>query len=387
MHRLGSPPPRSLELVRLCSRGMTTDDMNSHLQNLRMEARTLPETPGVYFWRDVDDEVLYIGKAVNLRARVTSYFSTATHDRRTRDLLSRARSIQYEMTSTELEALFRESALIKRTQPPFNRALRTSRQPYFLTFDGARRDPFMEVSRSADDPASLYFGPFRTGRAVRETMAFLHEVLPLRKCTAAAPKCRPCLYFQMHTCAAPALDEDHRARHQEAINQLFELLDGRTDRVTQWLQRKRDKLSEALLFERAAEVQERLDALTVADRQHAILEAAMQCRCVVVHTFSDTDPGGRLLLVAHGHVLSVREGLEVDAGVIARWVRAHTAVIGAIERQQSDIDAASVFERWIVCNRKNVRWVAIPPETTDADLLDRVGFVLNVAPERSARAL
>ena len=341
-----------------------------------MEARSLPETPGVYFWRDGDDEVLYIGKAVNLRARVTSYFSTATHDRRTRELLSRARSIQYEMTSTELEALFRESALIKREQPPFNRALRTSRQPYYLKFDGGRRDPFMEVARSADDPASLYFGPFRTGRAVRETMAFLHEVLPLRKCTAAAPRCRPCLYFQMHTCAAPVLDDEHRARHQDAINQLFELLDGRTDRVAEWLRRKRDKLSESLLYERAAEVQERLDALTVAERQHTILEAAIQCRCVVVHAFPADDTTGRLLLVAHGHVLSVRDGHELDAAVIARWVRAHTAVIGALERQQSDIDAASVLERWIVCNRRSVRWVAIPPEATDADLLERVDFVL-----------
>lgn len=360
--------------------------MHSHLQALRTEARLLPESPGVYFWRDGDDEVLYIGKAVNLRARVNSYFSTAAHDRRTRALLSAARSIRYEMTSTELEALFRESALIKREQPPFNRALRTSRKPFYLKFDGARRDPFMEVARSAEDPTSLYFGPFRTGTGVRETMAFLHAVLPLRKCTAAAPKCRPCIYYQMHTCAAPALDDEHRQKHQDAIGQLFELLDGRTDRVNDWLERKRDKLSESLLFERAAEIQERLNHLKALDRQHAILEAALQCRCVVLRQSDGTGNNERMLLVAHGHVLSVRDGLECDAPAIVRWIRAHNAVIGALEHQQSEIDAASVLERWIVCNRKQVRWVAIPPNSTEDDLLDRVNFILGTAKQRSRSA-
>jgi excinuclease ABC subunit C len=350
--------------------------MQSHLQALRMEARLLPESPGVYFWRDHEDEILYIGKAVNLKARVTSYFSTAAHDRRTRDLLARARSIQYELTSTELEALFRESALIKREQPPFNRLLRTSRRPYYLKFDGAQRDPFMEVARSTDDSSSLYFGPFRTGRGVRETMAFLHAVLPLRKCTAAAPKCRPCIYYQMHTCAAPALDDEHRQKHQDAIGQLFEMLDGRTDRVTAWLERKRDKLSESLMFERAAEIQERLDQLKVVEQQHAILEAAMQCRCVIVRQSDEDGADERMLLVAHGHVLSVRNGRELDSAAVVRWIRAHNAVIGAVERQQSEIDAASVLERWIVCNRNHVRWVAIPPDATEDDLLDRVNFIL-----------
>jgi excinuclease ABC subunit C len=353
--------------------------MQSHLPALRAEARLLPESPGVYFWRDEEDEVLYIGKAVNLRARVMSYFSTAAHDRRTRDLLSRARTIQYELTSTELEALFRESALIKQEQPPFNRLLRTSRKPYYLKFDGARQDPFMEVARTTEDPSSLYFGPFRTGRGVRETMAFLHAVLPLRKCTAAAPKCRPCIYYQMHTCAAPALDDEHRQRHQETIGRLFEMLDGRTDRVTQWLERKRDKLSDALLFERAAEIQERLDQLKALERQHAILEAAMQCRCVVVRQTDETSGGERMLLVAHGHVLSVRDGREFDSTAVLRWIRAHNAVIGAVQHQQSEMDSASVLERWIVCNREHVRWVAIPPDATDDDLLDRVTFILGTA--------
>ncbi|HEX6507147.1 MAG TPA: GIY-YIG nuclease family protein [Chloroflexota bacterium] len=359
--------------------------MTNHLDVLRSEARQLPEAPGIYFWYDGDGQVLYIGKAVNLRSRVSSYFSNAHRDRRTRELLSYARSIRYEVTSTELEALFRESASIKREQPPFNRALRTSRRPYYLKFDGSRQDPYMEVARSTADPDSQYFGPFRTGRVIRETMAFLHDMLPLRKCTAEAPRCRPCIYYQMHKCAAPALDDVHREKHREAILQLFDLLDGRVDRVTAWLERKRDRLSESLLFERAAEVQERLDRLRELDSQHAILEAAIQCRCVLVQQSDNVTNEVRLLLVAHGHVLSVRDGNGADTDAVARWILAHSAVIKSVERQQSEIDAASVLERWIVVNRRSVRWVAIPDVASDDDLLDRVSYVLGSAARPATR--
>jgi hypothetical protein len=133
------------------------------------------------------------------------------------------------------------------------------------------------------------------------------------------------------------------------------------------------------MFERAAEIQERLDRLKMVGEQHAILEAAMQCRCVIVRQSDEDGAGERMLLVAHGQVLSVRNSHENDTSAVVRWIRAHNAVIGAVERQQSEIDAASVLERWLVCNRNHVRWVAIPPDATEDDLLDRVDFILGEA--------
>ena len=114
--------------------------MADNLPDLREQARSLPEAPGVYFWRDARGQVLYVGKAVNLRARVMSYFSTARRDRRTSDLLQRSRTITCEVTSTELDALFRESALIKQFQPRFNRLLLTSRRAYYIKVDAAHPD-------------------------------------------------------------------------------------------------------------------------------------------------------------------------------------------------------------------------------------------------------
>jgi excinuclease ABC subunit C len=360
--------------------------MSIHLDLLRETARTLPEAPGVYFWEDEDGVVLYIGKAVNLRNRVTSYFSAARRDRRVREMISKARTIRHEIMSTELEALFRESALIKEYKPHFNRALLTSKAAFYLKIDRSRPDPYLETARSTSDEDSLYFGPFRSGRALRETMAFLHDVLPLRKCTQQKPRCRPCMYFQMHKCAAPALDQVHRARHEEAIGRLFDLLDGREDRVMAWLERKRDRLCESLLFEQAAEVQERIDAFQEIQRKNALLETAMQCRCVLVQHTPQDGAASRLLLVAHGHVVSTREVLSPDPTGIAHWLRAHEPVIKALIDQQSPVDAALVFQRWVSTHRNRVRWVAFPSLDSSEDLLERVKYVLGLNTREPATA-
>jgi excinuclease ABC subunit C len=349
---------------------------SAHFDELRAIARALPDAPGVYFWEDANGVVLYIGKAVNLRNRVTSYFSSARRDRRIRDLISRSVRIRHELTHTELEALFRESALIKQHQPQFNRALLTSKPAFYLKIDRSRPDPYVETARSTEQPNCLYFGPFRSGRALRETVAFVHDVLPLRKCTREKPKCRPCVYFQMRKCAAPALDETRRAAHDEAIEKLFDLLDGREDRITAWLEGKRDRLSEALLFERAAEIQDRIDVFHEIQRRNAILEAAMQCRCVLVSHQPRESTCQKLLLIAHGHVVSTREIDVIDPEAIARWLCAHEPVIRAVRLQQSPVDAALVFQKWVSSHRDRVRWVAFPSVEINDDLVERVRYVI-----------
>lgn len=354
--------------------------MHEHLDELRAQARDLPELPGVYFWVDGLDRILYIGKAVNLRARVTSYFSNARRDGRTRDLVGCARSIRFEITATELDALFRESALIKRHQPPYNRMLRTSRRLYYLKLESDTPDPYLQIVREIEPDGALYFGPFHTSTVVRETVAFLHNVLPLRKCAAQHPRCRPCIYHQMGTCAAPLLDEVHRKQHQEAIAHLNDLLDGRQDRVVHWLEEKRNRLSDGLMFERAAEVQSRLDTLReMLDRQ-VVLEAAVRCRHVLILDRGRPGDQPRVLLVARGKVLSTRDVKDMSVTEVERWIRAHAPLARTIQPEQSDLDAASVLEGWIRYRRDAVRWTSVPPELSAHELSQRVAYVLESLP-------
>lgn len=350
--------------------------MHEHVPELRAQARELPELPGVYFWVDGLDRILYIGKAVNLRSRVTSYFSNARRDGRTRELISCARSLRFEVTHTELDALFRESALIKRHQPPYNRLLRTSRRLYYLKLDRDTPDPYLQIVREVEPDGAHYFGPFHTATVVRETVAFLHGVLPLRKCAAQRPRCRPCIYHQMGTCAAPLLDEEHRRQHEEAITHLNDLLDGRHDRVVRWLEDKRDRLSDALMFERAAEIQGRLDSLHVMLDRQVVLEAAVRCRHVLILDRGRPGDEPRILLVARGTVLSSRDVGDMSINDVQSWVCAHAPLARTIRQEQSELDAASVLEGWIRYRRDAVRWSSVPPELPSAELRERVAYVL-----------
>jgi excinuclease ABC subunit C len=361
--------------------------MDEHVHELRAQARGLPELPGVYFWIDGLDRILYIGKAVNLRSRVTSYFSNARRDGRTRDLIGCARSIRFEVTTNELDALFRESALIKQHQPPYNRLLRTSRRLYYLKLDSQMADPYLQIVREIEPDGSMYFGPFHTATVVRETVAFLHSVLPLRKCAAQHPRCKPCIYHQMRTCAAPLLDDVHRAQHQEAIAHLNDLLDGRHDRVIAWLESKRDRLSDGLMFERAAEIQSRLDALReMLDRQ-VVLEAAVRCRHVLIVDRGRRDEEARLLLVARGRVLSTRDLAGMSVADVIGWVRAHAPLARIIREEQSELDAASVLEGWIRYRRDAVRWTSVPPDLGNDELRERVEYLVASGPIAQPAAL
>ena len=350
--------------------------MLDHLPELRAQARDLPEVPGVYFWHDGKGKVLYIGKAINLRARVTSYFSNARRDRRTRELIERARQIRFEVTSTELDALLRESALIKREQPPFNRALRRSRSGYYLKLDAQHPDPYLEIVRETCEDGSLYFGPFHSATVIREMVAFVHDILPLRKCTAKKPRCRPCMYFQMGTCAAPLLDESHRLQHQEAIRQLHHLLDGRSDRVVSWLERKRDRLSEGLMYERAAEVHERVETLRRLMARQVVLEAAARCRHVLIRDEGRTGEDVRLLFVAQGRVLGVRSAVGLTYADVMQWARVHEVIARNLKNEQSEIDSASVLEGWVRCHRERVRWIAIQDGLETEEIEDRLSYLL-----------
>jgi excinuclease UvrABC nuclease subunit len=188
----------------------------------------------------------------------------------------------------------------------------------------------------------------------------------------------------MHKCAAPFLDEEHRRQHQEAIQRLHELLDGRFDRVEEWLVAKRDKMSEHLMFERAAEVQVRIDALHQLLRRQSILEAAVQSRCVLIRDDGRNGQEGRLLLVAHGQVLSARSLAGMSSSAILSWIRAHTVLMKLPRLEQSELDAASVLERWISERRNTIRWTAIRHDATDDELQEQIDYVTTSAQLASA---
>lgn len=221
--------------------------------------------PGVYVMKDADDRVLYVGKALNLRNRVRSYFRDGGDGRLFIPFLrSRVVSIETILTDTEKEALLLENTLIKKHKPRYNIRLRDDKTYVSLRLDTTHQWPRLHRTRRrrAGDRA-LYFGPYASASAVKETIRFLQRLFPLRSCgdRELTNRVRPCILHQIDRCSAPCVGRVEAATYAEYVQQTMLFLKGREDDVQRLLTAKMMEYSEAMAFEKAALVRDRLRAI------------------------------------------------------------------------------------------------------------------------------
>ena len=231
--------------------------------------RTLTRRPGVYRMIGEDGEVLYVGKAKDLRRRVGSYFSRS-HNLRIQHLVNRVRSIEVTVTHTEAEALLLENNLIKTLQPRYNVLLKDDKSyPYIFRSEGPF--PRLAFHRGSRRKAGRYFGPYPSAGAVRETLGLLQRVFPVRQCEDSfyRNRTRPCLQYQIKRCSGPCVGlvtEDEYARE---VRDTERFLEGRASQVIDELAGRMEAAAETLEFELAARIRDRIVNLRrVQERQY-----------------------------------------------------------------------------------------------------------------------
>lgn len=242
----------------------------------RPQPDSLPETPGVYLYKDKEGVVIYVGKARNLRKRILSYFRENLSTK-TIAMLSHADSITTITTETEKDALLLESTLIKKYLPHYNIALRDDKQYVLFRIDPKSPFPRLETVRQAKRRAqdnALYFGPFTDGVAARETWKIIHKIFPLRRCRDRLFKnrVRPCLYYHLGQCLAPCQGKVTQEEYQAVVRQVEMLLSGRSKELLETLRQEMQAASDSLEFELAAKLRDQIHAIEqTIEEQHVIL--------------------------------------------------------------------------------------------------------------------
>lgn len=290
----------------------SSEKANSSRPAWRPKTSEIPRSPGVYRFRDDQGRVIYVGKAKNLRARLTNYFQDpAVLHPRTAQMVSQARSVQWTVVASEVEALTLEFQWIKQFDPRFNVMYRDDKSYPYLSVSMDEEFPRVAISRDAKKPGSRYFGPYTKVWAIRETIDLLLPVFPMRSCTAgvfrrAKAQDRPCLLGYIDRCSAPCVDRVTPEEHRRIAEDLCRFMDGDTDWLTTRLTEEMGKASSELDFELAARRRDELSAVTkVSERNTIVLDASVDADFFAL-VADDLDASVHAFFVRGGRVRGTR---------------------------------------------------------------------------------
>ena len=256
---------------------MTADGANlERLQELTAQVALLPEKPGVYLMRDATAKIIYVGKAVNLKNRVRSYFQQRGLSPKTEALVARIVTFETIVTASEMEALIFECNLIKKHRPRYNISLRDDKSYPFVKVTWNEEYPRVYATRRVEKDGAKYYGPYASAGAMHETLALLKRLFPLRSCRSMDAR-RPCLEFHINRCMAPCAGLIDAATYREMVKTVCLFLEGRSADVEKDLKRRMLAASDEMKFELAGRLRDQLAAVrNVTEKQNIVTGAGDQ---------------------------------------------------------------------------------------------------------------
>lgn len=297
--------------------------------SLRELLPTYPTCPGVYLMQDQGGRIIYVGKAKNLRRRLSSYFRKKEQlAGKTQVMMTRVHSIDFLCTATEKEALLLEASLIKKHRPKYNIVLRDDKQYILFCLDRTHPFPALRLTRKVQRNGSVYFGPFTSALAARETKKVIDRLFPLRKCrdTVFKNRVRPCLQYHLGRCLGPCCLPVSTKEYAALVHRVELFLSGKSAELLTSLQAEMLDAAERLEFEQAAGLRDSIQALQeTVEQQAAVLSTARDLDVIGVHSH---DQGVSLAIIF------VRQGRIIDGRTF--WFSNQSITTPAHEIQLTD---------------------------------------------------
>jgi len=358
---------------------MARRQLSDHLKGI---LDTLPHKPGCYIMKDSQGTVIYVGKAINLRHRVRSYFQAGHNQHpRTVQMVSHITDIQWIVVGSELEALILEMNLIKKHRPHYNVRLKDDKRYPYIKVHWNDPFPTVTVTRQLDQDGSRYFGPYTSVWAVHQTLDLLRHIFPYLSCDReiTGKDERACLYYDIKLCTAPCIGKIDQAGYRQMMADLCEFLDGRTDKIVVRLRSEMEQAAEDLRFERAAALRDQIKAIeTVVERQK-VLSSDYIDSDVLALARSDGEACVQVFFIRGGKLIGrdyfLLEGAaeSTDATVMAEFLKQFYSAASAVPPQvllPNEVEEANIIRQWLSQRREDHKVeIIVPREGANQDLI------------------
>ena len=229
--------------------------------NIEEQLKMLPNKPGVYIMHDADDKIIYVGKAVNLKRRVKSYFRKTDKTERIKRMVSLIDHFEYIVVDNEAEALILECNLIKKNRPKFNVLLKDDKTYPYIKIDIKSDYPNVTITRKIINDGSKYFGPYANPGAAKEMLDFIKQKYKIRQCKNFRSETRACLNYHINRCLGPCMGYVSKEDYRKQIDEIIDILDGKVDKVLKELEKQMIEESRKMNFEQAAYIRDRMLAI------------------------------------------------------------------------------------------------------------------------------
>jgi len=344
--------------------------------------KKLPASAGCYIYRGETGDVLYVGKAINLKNRVRSYFQASTkHGPRIARLVSKVRDIEWIVVDTEVEALVLECNLIKQHRPPYNVRLRDDKSYPYITITN---EPYPRVlfTRRVRKDGAKYFGPYTSAFAVRDTLQLLHKVFPLIPCGKSfngAPVQRPCLYYHLGRCLAPCAGMSDKAEYAEVLKRVERFLEGKEETLAEDLRREMNLAAENLDFERAAGIRDQIAAIENVMTRQKVLTANGEDQDVIAVVKDDRGAAIQMLYVRNGKLIGQRQFMLDGAAeappqeAVQEFIKQYYADAPDVPREillPVEIEERNIVQTWLRQRKGSAVTVEVPQTGEKARLVD-----------------
>lgn len=355
-------------------------------QEIEARLATLPTKPGCYLHKDKSGTVIYVGKAVNLRSRVRSYFQKgANHTPKIRRLVSNIVDLEYIVTDTELEALVLECSLIKKYQPHYNVRLRDDKQYPYLCLTTSEPFARLLLVRRVRQDQNKYFGPYPNSRSVYATMELVNRIFPLVACGKkfdGRPVQKPCLYHHMGQCLAPCAGIADQEEYARAVKDVVDFLEGRQEHIIKKLRAEMEEAADNLEFERAARLRDRVQGVEAVLQRQKVITTELIDQDVIAVVEDDTGLNGACVqmffirggkLIGQSHFLVEGTDEQTQNEVVQEFVKQYYQTANFIPQEillPCDMDEIAIVQSWLRQKKGKKVEVQVPARGDKKKLVD-----------------